>query len=107
MKEKKIVGKPFQKGHDPRRNVNGRPIDLPPIDDLIAELLSEEQNDMTALTAMIKAIRNKAIKGDVKAFETLIERVWGKPKQFIQQDVRGGFIIQVGNDEQKNIIDNI
>ena len=56
---------------------------------------------------MIKAIRNKAIKGDVKAFETLIERVWGKPKQFIQQDVRGGFIIQVGNDEQKNIIDNI
>jgi len=37
----------------------------------------------------------------------LIERVWGKPKQFIQQDIRGGFIIQVGNDDEKNIIENI
>ena len=36
--------KPFKKGHDSRREGNGRPKKLPPIKELIEKTLGEEKN---------------------------------------------------------------
>jgi hypothetical protein len=108
MSQKKIVGKPFEKGHDPRRNLNGRGESVPPIDDIIIRVLTKEnEKGLQVLEGIITAQVNKALKGDTKAFEVLVERGWGKAKQFVQQEIKGGFVIQVGNNEEKDIIDGI
>lgn len=62
----------------------GRPKKLPALDALIAEVLSDEQNGMSAAEAILKVIRQKAIKGDLKAAEMLLNRAYGKPKEQLE-----------------------
>jgi len=65
----------------------GRKRSLPALDLLIAEVLSDEQNGMSAAEAILKVIRQKAIKGDLKAAEMLLNRAYGKPKESIEVKV--------------------
>ena len=65
----------------------GRKKILPALDLLIAEVLADEQNGMSAAEAILKVIRSKAIKGDLKAAEMLLNRAYGKPKESIEVKV--------------------
>lgn len=65
----------------------GRPKKLPALDTLIAEVLSDKQNGMSAAEAILKVMRQKAIKGDLKAAEMLLNRAYGKPKESIEVKV--------------------
>ena len=76
--------KPFKQGSDKRRNTNGRPPKLPELDKLLDLVLGEEKDNTTAMETILKALRLKAAKGDVRAAEILLERAYGKPKQEIQ-----------------------
>lgn len=76
--------KPFKPGKDERRNTKGRPPKLPELNKLLDKVLGEEKDDITAMEAILKAIRGKAIKGDIRAGEVLLERAYGKAKQEIQ-----------------------
>lgn len=69
----------FKKGQS--GNPNGRPKKLPELDDLLANVLGEEKDGVTAAEAILKALRAKAAKGDVRAAEVLLDRGWGKVKQ--------------------------
>ena len=60
---------------------------MPALDLLIAEVLSDEQNGMSAAEAILKVMRQKAIKGDLKAAEMLLNRAYGKPKESIEVKV--------------------
>jgi len=71
--------KPFKKGQS--GNPNGRPRKLPALDKLMADVLGEEKDGITAGEAILKALRAKATKGDVRAAEVLLDRAYGKPKQ--------------------------
>lgn len=71
--------KPFQKGQS--GNPNGRPKKLPEIDKLLAEVLGEDKEGVTAAEAILKALRAKASKGDIRAAEVLLDRAYGKAKQ--------------------------
>ena len=75
--------KPFKKGEDPRRHITGEK-KLPKLKDLIVKVLSEEQGGITGLEAMVKAMRNEAIKGNVKAFDILTNRIAGKVKEQLE-----------------------
>lgn len=86
--------KPFKKGHDPRRNVNGAPPKIPQLDVLLADLFSEEKDGMTAAMAMLKAQRAKAIKGDTRAFEALFNRGYGNNKMPVELTGANGEPIQ-------------
>lgn len=100
----------FKKGHDPRRNVNGRPKKIPELDILLADILCEEsKNGIEAARAILMALREKAVKGDVRAAELLMDRAWGKAKQYIQADgtLNGILNIQVINPEDINEIDKL
>lgn len=73
--------KPFKKGEDPRRNVAGGPRKLPKLDELLANLLGEEvEGGLTAADKILQAIYQRALKGDTKAAELLLNRGYGKPK---------------------------
>ena len=67
----------------------GRKKSLPALDLLIAEVLADEQNGMSAAEAILKVIRSKAIKGDLKAAEMLLNRAYGKPKEHIDLTTQG------------------
>lgn len=71
----------FKKGKT--GNPNGRPKKLPELDKLLADVLGEEKDGITAAEAILKALRSKATKGDIRAAEVLLDRGWGKAKQSI------------------------
>ena len=80
---KKITGAdgvPFKKG-DVRINRRGRPAKLPDLDSLLIDVLGERIRDREALKDILMALRKKAIAGDVRAAEVLLDRAFGKIKQ--------------------------
>ena len=79
--------KPFKKG-DARINRKGAPKKLPELDVLLANLLGDEKNGMTAATAILQAMFAKALKGDVRAAELLMDRAYGKAKQTIDGEIK-------------------
>ena len=68
-----------------RRNPNGRP-KLPDLKEAIAKVMAEEKDGMSALEAILKALRMKAAKGDVRAAQELLDRGYGKAMQKIEQE---------------------
>ena len=70
-------GKPFKK-NDPRINREGRPKKLPDLDALLIEVLGENVRGKEALKAVLIALRKKALSGDVRACELLLDRAFGK-----------------------------
>ena len=67
-------------------NPAGKPKKLPELDQLLADVLSEEKDGIEAAKAILMAIRAKATKGDVRAAEMLLDRAYGKAKQFLNID---------------------
>lgn len=70
----------FKKGKS--GNPKGRP-KLPNIRDALARILADEKDGYTALEATLMALRAKAVRGDIRAAEALLDRAFGKPKQSI------------------------
>jgi hypothetical protein len=77
--------KPGQSG-----NPNGRPKKLPDLDKLMAEVLGPNKNGRDGMEVIIEAMLKKAAKGDVRAAELLLNRGYGKAKQFISMNHEGG-----------------
>jgi len=73
---------PAKKG-DPSRNPKGRP-PMPDLRGAIADILNEQQNGMSALEAILKALFKRALSGDVRAAQELLDRGFGKSQQSIQ-----------------------
>jgi hypothetical protein len=70
----------FKKGQS--GNPKGRPKKpLPVLEELLAKILNDEQNGLSALEAMLMTLRAKAVKGDIKAVELFLDRGYGKAKQ--------------------------
>jgi len=79
--------KPFQKGTDERRNVSGKNKKSPGLAELLADVLSQPSKGTSTANANLIALKNKAIKGDIKAAVWLFERANSKAKQSVQQEV--------------------
>jgi hypothetical protein len=78
-------GKKMKKGET--LNPNGRPKKLPQLDVLLDSVLGEEKDGISAAEAILKALRMKASKGDVRAAEVLLDRAYGKAKQTMDVSV--------------------
>ena len=78
---KNIENHKFKKGQS--GNPKGRPPKLPEIDALLSKVLGAESGNITAAEKMLQALYRKALKGDVRAAEILLDRGYGKVKQDI------------------------
>jgi hypothetical protein len=81
--------KPFKKGQS--GNPNGRP-KMPDLSEAISKVLADEKDGKTALDAVLMALRNKAVKGDVRAAQELLDRAFGKSKQSMDVTTGGEMI---------------
>jgi hypothetical protein len=59
----------------------GRKKELPDLHQILADVLGEEKDGITAAEAILNAVKAKAKKGDIKAADFLFDRGYGKPKQ--------------------------
>jgi len=74
----------FKKGQS--GNPKGRPKKLPALDTMLVDVLGEVgQNGDAAIIAILKVLRAKAAKGDIRAIELLLDRYYGKVTQNIEQ----------------------
>jgi hypothetical protein len=62
-------------------NIKGAPKKIPQLDVLLADVLGEEKDGIEAAKAILMALRSKAVKGDVRAAEVLLDRAYGKASQ--------------------------
>ena len=85
MAAKDIEKHKFKKGQS--GNPNGRPRKLPELDKLLADVMGEEKDGLSAAEAILKALRAKATKGDIRAAEVLLDRAYGKAKQTIDNNL--------------------
>jgi hypothetical protein len=79
-------------------NPHGRPKKLPRLDDLLAEVLGTDGIDKSEAERIIEALVKKALKGDTRAAEILLERGYGKVRQDI--DVKGNIILNFDSDDK-------
>ena len=93
----------FKKGQS--GNPNGRPKKLPHLDKLLIDVLGEEKDGISAAEVILKALRAKAARGDIRAAEVLLERAYGKALQRIKDESDNQLIIKVvnGNSSDKDI----
>lgn len=94
--------KPFKKGEDKRRENNGRPKKIPAIDELLADILSEEKDGLSAARLVIIALVKKAKSGDVRAAEVLFDRAYGKVKQPIENSGNQDLTIRIVRSHNKS-----
>lgn len=73
--------KPFKKGIDERRNTTGKNRKLPELKVIIADLLSKEKNGQSLIDGLMTVVVNKALKGDLKATQMLLDYYYGKATQ--------------------------
>lgn len=92
----KIIGKGFD-NHPENINKKGRPKKLPPLDTLLAEVLGTDGKGKSDAERIIEALKTKALRGDTRAAEILLERGYGKVKQDI--DVKGNIILRFDSDD--------
>lgn len=84
--------KPGQSG-----NPNGRPRKLPELDKLLADVLGQQNDDgKTAAENILEALYKRALKGDTRAAEILMDRAYGKAKQEIKVDTMEKQFIVIG-----------
>ncbi len=69
--------KPFQKGQDSRRNLDGRPIGSRNRSTILRELLDQGDNEYL----LHKAQLEKALNGDINSYKTILDNVYGKQPQ--------------------------
>lgn len=73
----------------------GRPKKLPELNALIADILADEKDGMSAAEVILKKLRQMAAAGNLKAAEMLLDRAYGKPKQ--TADITSGGESLAGN----------
>jgi hypothetical protein len=78
-------------------NPNGKPKKIPQLDILLADVLGEEKDGIEAAKAILMALRSKAVKGDVRAAEVLLDRAYGKASQNLTLDGNINFRVPAPN----------
>lgn len=120
--------KPFKKGQDERRHLQGRPrtyittlkdngYKLSEVNDCIMVLTSltleelkqvyENPNSTILEKTICNALFTSLKKGSLYSIETLLSRVFGTPKQTSDVSMQMQFKVEAPNEHTKNLIDKL
>jgi hypothetical protein len=84
-----------------KKGVSGNPKGgirkIPQLDVLLADVLGEEKDGIEAAKAILMALRSKAVKGDVRAAEVLLDRAYGKASQNLKLEGDISFTVPAPN----------
>lgn len=84
-----------------KKGISGNPkggiTKIPQLDVLLADVLGEEKDGIEAAKAILMALRAKAVKGDVRAAEVLLDRAYGKAPQNVKLDGDISFTVPAPN----------
>ena len=90
--------KHFKNGNDDRRNLKGAPKKIPALDTLLAEILGDTNNHgIEVARQILLALVAKALKGDTRAAEILLDRAYGKASQNLTLEGQLNLIIPAPN----------
>jgi len=88
------LGKQFSSENQPENP--GRKKNLPHLHELLEDVLGDEKDGVIAAAAILMKLRHMAISGNVRAAEILLDKYWGKAKQFIEITGKdGGPVIEL------------
>lgn len=73
--------KPFKQGFDPRRNIEGRPLNC---ENVMAKAVTEDE-----AVSIAKAMSKRAVDGDVRAADFVFDRLFGRPQQSTDLTTKG------------------
>ena len=76
-------------------NGGGRPKKLPDLDVLLAGILGDEKQGVTAAERILKKLESMALNGNLRAAEILLDRSYGKVKQHHELTRADGGPLQV------------
>lgn len=76
--------RPFHKGVS--GNPKGRPKVIPELKDVLVKIMTDKRKGRTALEAIFISLRNRAIKGDIRAIQEILDRIYGKTKHVIESN---------------------
>ena len=81
---------PFKKGHDPNRNMDGRPRKGESLPDLMEQILAEKagSSEIDIREALCRRLIKLASEGHSWAMKEVFDRTYGKPKQIVDQTTR-------------------
>lgn len=82
-----IKGKGFD-AHPENINRKGAPKKLPSLDVILADVLGSDGENKSEAQKIIETLLARALKGDVRAAELLLERGYGKVLQKIDADIK-------------------
>ena len=89
--------KPFQSGHDSRRNTNGRPKGSRNVRTVLMEILKEKVvvngKKMTLSELIVLQVATKAMKGNLQAAQIVMDRVDGKPIDHDKNKPEHGYVV--------------
>lgn len=74
-------------------NPAGRPKKIPELRELLANVLGDSKDGKTAAEAILMALRTKAVRGDVRAAELLLDRAYGKAAMNIELEANVNTVI--------------
>ena len=106
--------KPFKEGYDERRENNGRKKGVPNSKTRLLRLLelvqvktnpiTGEKEEFTVAEQLDLVVLQKAFKGDLRAYQELMDRLEGRAKQSTEVELTGG--INIHWEEKKTYVAN-
>jgi DNA polymerase III sliding clamp (beta) subunit (PCNA family) len=101
--------KPFKKGHDPRRNLNGRPKGTRSFKTIfieaakaVAESLKLGKEPDKIQIEIVKRGIAQALKGNYSFYKDILDRLYGQAKQIVETEEKKILVLTDEEDEEKN-----